>query len=88
MFLIHCSNFFKFKIKPKKNKKYKYIKQERGQKLAEQWGCPFYEASAKTKVNHEECFYQVVREIRKLNQKQEAAKEKQKEGFFSRCIIL
>jgi len=35
-------------------------------KLAKEWGCPHYETSAKDKINNEECFYQVVREIRKL----------------------
>jgi len=34
--------------------------------LASEWGCPHYETSAKDKINNEECFYQVVREIRKL----------------------
>jgi len=37
-----------------------------GESLAEQWGCAFYETSAKEKINNEECFFQVVREIRKV----------------------
>eukprot|EP01083_Nonionella_stella_P115524 342613_1 len=33
------------------------------QKLGNEWNCPIYETSAKTKVNNKECFYQCVREI-------------------------
>ena len=36
-----------------------------GQDLAKSYGCPFFESSAKTRVNVEEGFYQLVREIRK-----------------------
>jgi len=41
------------------------------QKLAQEWGCPFYETSAKEKIQNEECFYQVVREIRKFESEDE-----------------
>jgi GTPase SAR1 family protein len=40
------------------------VSYDQGKKLADEWGCPFLETSAKTKINNEECFYQVVREIR------------------------
>ena len=40
------------------------VKVEEGQELAKQWGCKFMEASAKEKINNEEVFHQVVREIR------------------------
>jgi len=36
-----------------------------GQELAKSFGCPFLETSAKSRVNVEESFYQLVREIRK-----------------------
>mmetsp|Transcript_86867 Transcript_86867/g.106548 ORF Transcript_86867/g.106548 Transcript_86867/m.106548 type:complete len:196 (-) Transcript_86867:127-714(-) len=39
-----------------------------GQKLAKDWGCAFFEASAKDKINNETCFYEVVRQIRKAEQ--------------------
>jgi len=38
-----------------------------GQDLAKSYGCPFFESSAKTRVNVEEGFYQLVREIRKAS---------------------
>jgi len=34
--------------------------------LAKEWGCPFFETSAKEKIRNEDCFYEVVREIRKF----------------------
>eukprot|EP00602_Paraphysomonas_sp_CaronLab_P007756 CAMPEP_0185026518 /NCGR_PEP_ID=MMETSP1103-20130426/10836_1 /TAXON_ID=36769 /ORGANISM="Paraphysomonas bandaiensis, Strain Caron Lab Isolate" /LENGTH=194 /DNA_ID=CAMNT_0027560131 /DNA_START=29 /DNA_END=613 /DNA_ORIENTATION=+ len=65
------------------------VTKEQGQSLATEWGCPFFEASAKTKVNHEECFFQVVREIRKLNAKAAArAVSKKEKGLLSKCLIL
>jgi GTPase KRas protein len=62
------------------------ISTEDGQALATKWGIPFFECSAKKRINHEECFYQVVREIRRL--KSEATiKAKVKKPLF-RCSIL
>ncbi len=56
-----------------------------GSELAKSWGCPFFETSAKLKLNNEACFFELVREIRKfekLNQDRAAPKKK------SRCTIL
>ena len=41
---------------------------EEGKALAEQWGVPFFETSAKTKINDHEVFYEIVREIRKFEE--------------------
>eukprot|EP01115_Flamella_aegyptia_P001915 TRINITY_DN131_c0_g2_i2.p1 TRINITY_DN131_c0_g2~~TRINITY_DN131_c0_g2_i2.p1 ORF type:complete len:140 (-),score=51.22 TRINITY_DN131_c0_g2_i2:24-401(-) len=38
-----------------------------GQDLAKSFGCPFFETSAKARINVEEAFYDLVREIRKDN---------------------
>eukprot|EP01084_Bolivina_argentea_P084471 152749_1 len=54
-----------------------------GQKLAKEWGCPFFESSAKEKINNGTIFEQVVREIRKLEELK--PKRKKKGGF---CNIL
>mmetsp|Transcript_26252 Transcript_26252/g.29226 ORF Transcript_26252/g.29226 Transcript_26252/m.29226 type:complete len:104 (+) Transcript_26252:314-625(+) len=39
---------------------------EEGKELARKHECAFFEASAKTRVNVEEQFYELVREIRRL----------------------
>jgi len=41
------------------------IKWDKGQSLANDLGCPFFEASAKTRYNVEECFTALVKEIQK-----------------------
>merc|ERR1711975_70811 len=38
-----------------------------GQDLSKSFGCPIYETSAKARINVEEAFYELVREIRKDN---------------------
>ena len=40
------------------------VSTQEGQHLAQQWGCPFFEASAKTRSNVDEAFFEVVRKIR------------------------
>lgn len=57
-----------------------------GEELAQKWGCPFFEASAKEKINNEECFYQVVREIRKMEKK--GSNKPSRRGRFKNCSIL
>jgi len=41
------------------------VSRHEGQELAKQFKCPFMEASAKHRVNVEECFFDLVREIRR-----------------------
>jgi len=38
-----------------------------GQELAKSFSIPFFETSAKARINIEECFYELVREIRRWN---------------------
>ena len=45
------------------------ISYEEGRELAASFGCPMFETSAKTVVNIDEPFFQLVREIRKYNQR-------------------
>ena len=51
---------------------------EEGEQLAKTWGAPFLETSAKTRVNVEECFFALVREIRKEKQQTAAPPKKRK----------
>jgi len=39
---------------------------EEGQTLAAQWKCPFFETSAKFKINSIECFHEAVRVARSV----------------------
>lgn len=57
-----------------------------GEDLARSWGVPFFEASAKLRINVENCFYQLVREIRIVRNPPNAKKgaEKKKGG----CMLL
>jgi len=39
------------------------VSQPEGQRLAQQWGCPFIEASAKQRTNVNQVFAEIVREM-------------------------
>jgi len=56
-----------------------------GQELAKTFGCPFFESSAKTRVNVEESFYGLVREIRKQTSGDSNKPNKNKNGCQKRC---
>lgn len=59
------------------------VARSEGEALASKWGCPFFETSAKKKINHEACFFEVVREIRR----RERSAPKKRSGK-SGCVIL
>ena len=59
-----------------------------GENLATKIGCPFYETSAKSRINVEEIFYECVREIRKYHEKLNSKlvnKAKKKKG---NCVLI
>jgi GTPase KRas protein len=59
--------------------------------LAKSYGCPFFESSAKSRINVEESFYQLVREIRQENASGDPKKgggAKGKGGKKARCNLL
>lgn len=60
---------------------------EEGEALAAQWGCSFYETSAKTKLNSEVCFFDLVRKIREQSADAAGAK-KSAPRKHRKCIIL
>ncbi|ORX77682.1 ras-domain-containing protein [Basidiobolus meristosporus CBS 931.73] len=43
------------------------VSSQEGKDLARQFNCPFIETSAKQRINVDEAFYNIVREIRKFN---------------------
>lgn len=43
----------------------RHVTFEEGQEQAKKWGCSFFETSAKTRQNIEECFSQLVRDMLK-----------------------
>ena len=59
------------------------VSREQGMMLSQQWGGkPFYETSARYKINVDEVFYDVVRQINKNHPSKDKSKKKIK------CSIL
>ncbi|KYR00318.1 Ras GTPase [Tieghemostelium lacteum] len=65
-----------------------------GEELSKSFGCPFLETSAKKRLNVDECFFEVVREIKK-SLKEPGRNKKDKKGvqgylkkFKGDCLIL
>ncbi|SAL95901.1 hypothetical protein [Absidia glauca] len=44
---------------------------QEGNDLAKEFGCPFMETSAKQRIHVEDSFYEVVREIRRMNKREQ-----------------
>ena len=60
-----------------------------GMDLAKSFACPYFEASAKSRFNVENSFYQLVREIRKLDKSLNRDKKKDKKGKkINACSLL
>jgi len=62
------------------------VEYQEGADLAKQWGCPFFETSAKIKLNNEACFHELVREIKRMNKIDPKKKKDDKPKM--KCIIL
>lgn len=59
------------------------VSREQGMMLSQQWGGkPFYETSARYKINVDEVFYDVVRQINKQTPSKDKSKKKLK------CLVL
>jgi len=59
------------------------VTKQEGKELAKEWGCPFFETSAKEKINNSTVFAQCVREIRKIDDSKPKGKQPRK-----LCTIL
>lgn len=57
-----------------------------GELLARQLKCPFFETSAKLRSNVEECFHELVRQIKRLQQ--ESTKDKPERPSGGGCCVL
>lgn len=60
------------------------VSKEEGKELAADFKCPWMETSAKARIRVEDCFYELVREIRKDTQPKARPKEKK----AKKCEIL
>jgi len=60
------------------------VTQQEGRELAASFGCPWMETSAKARIRVDDCFFELVREIRKDNQPRPGEQRKQKK----KCSIL
>lgn len=57
---------------------------EEGKKLADTFGCPFFETSAKDRINVDDAFHQMIREVAKVPQPNEPPPPLKKN---SKCVV-
>jgi len=63
------------------------VSKAEGQDLARNFGCPFLETSAKSRINVEESFFELVREIRKQTGVKTDNKKGGKKGKKVFCVL-
>jgi len=59
-----------------------------GKEFADSIGAPFYETSAKARINVEEGFYQLVRQIRKWNEMATDDEPSKKKKRTKMCVVI
>lgn len=70
------------------------VTKEEGEAMAKAWGgeggptIPFFEASAKDKINDKEIFYQIVREMKNRKENKNEEEEKKKKRKKKLCTLL
>ncbi len=65
------------------------VSTQEGKELAKSFDCPFLETSARSRINVEEAFFELVREIRKAKASANGkASDKKKGKGKKKCIIL
>ena len=63
------------------------VSRSEGQELSQKWSCPFFETSAKTQVNVQEVFTELVR-IVKASKKGEANPSSSNQDGNGCCVLL
>jgi len=63
------------------------VSTQQGKDFAQKINAPFFETSAKTRLNVEAGYFQLVREMRKLTKAENVQKDKKKEKS-GKCVIL
>ena len=58
-----------------------------GQELAQKWGCPFFETSAKTEANVQEVFTELVR-IVKASKSEDVGGQRESHSSGGCCVLL
>jgi len=66
------------------------VSTQEGKELAKSFGCKFIETSAKQKINVDEAFYELVREIRRYNKEALPKGPEKRKGFGKglKCTIM
>jgi GTPase KRas protein len=64
------------------------VSQQEGKDLAAAFGCPWMETSAKQRIRCEDCFYELVRELRKSSGGDTARGKKKAKKTGPKCAIL
>ena len=71
------------------------VSKEEGEAMAKSWSenglngnIPFFEASAKDKINDKEIFFEIVREMKKRNETKEGSDDKKKKKKRGLCTLL
>ena len=58
-----------------------------GELLAREWQCPFFETSAKLRVNIDETFHELVRRMKRY-QSAAATGDKKKDKQGKKCVVM
>jgi GTPase KRas len=68
------------------------VSTEDGYKLAVDWGCKFFETSAKTRHNVEEAFTSIIRTLRASGRENTEAAPRpqapQRQKWYQKCVVL
>jgi GTPase KRas protein len=64
------------------------VSNEEGKELAKQWGCTFFEASAKSRIHVDDCFFELVRAIRTQRELRAGTKRQKSKKPFKKLTGL